>query len=473
MWSAIERFGNQGIQFFIGLVLARLLMPEDYGLIGMLLVFISLAQVFVEGGFSSALIRKSEPTNNDYSTVFWFNLIAAFLFYGIIYFCSPFIAEFYNEPLLIPLAKVIGLNIIISAFGIIQKTILTKKLDFKSQAKINISSIIISSTIGVVAAWYDYGVWALVIQNLSRTILMNIGFWLQSHWRPKAVFSESSFKELFGFGSKLLLSGLINAVSENLYAIIIGKLYNAKSLGFYTRANQFQKLPVSSIYGALGAVTYPVLAEMQNNNQQLKEGYRSMFRLVAYALFPVMVILGVVAEPLIRVVLTDKWLPSVALLQILCIEGAFYPLQAINLDLLKVKGRSDLFLRLEILKQIASVIIIVIFFKYGVLGLVWGLVLLSCICYYINTFYSKRLLDYGILDQIKDLLIFILANGILLVLLFCLKLIIGNYLMQLIFLPIIGFFIYVFISSVLKINEFFKIKAIILSLLAKKKLKTT
>ncbi|MES2132271.1 MAG: lipopolysaccharide biosynthesis protein [Bacteroidota bacterium] len=469
IWSVAERFGNQGIQFIIGLILARLLMPEDYGLIGMLLVFISIAQVFVEGGFSAALIRKSEPTNRDYSTVFWFNLVVAFVFYVIIFLCSPLISEFYQEPLLAPLAKVVALNIIISAFGIIQKTILTKQLDFKSQAKVNLSSIIISGVIGVVCAWQGLGVWALVVQNLSKNILMNIGFWILSSWRPMPIFSERSFKELFGFGSKLLASALINAVSENLYAIIIGKLYNAKSLGFYTRANQFQKLPVSSIYGAIGAVTYPVLAKLQHNNDQLKEGYRSMFRIVAFTLFPVMTILGVVAEPLIRVVLTEKWLPCVTLLQILCIEGAFYPLQAINLDLLKVKGRSDLFLKLEVIKQFFTVLTIVVFFRWGVYGLVWGLIALSIVCYYINTFYSKRLLDYGIIDQIKDLLVFIFMNGLMLLFLLGLKYIITNNMFQLIILPPVGVLFYAVLSNLFKVKELVTLREIFMKLVSKKR----
>lgn len=380
-WSVTERFGNQGIQFVIGLMLARLLMPEDYGLLGMLLVFISIAQVFVDGGFSAALIRRKDVSDQDYSTVFWFNLGVALICYLIIFTASPFIAGFYDEPLLAALAKVVGLNIIINAFGMIQKTLLTKKLDFKTQARINITSIIISGIIGIIAAWRGYGVWALVIQNISKNLFVNAGFWLQSSWRPKRVFSQSAFHELFGFGSKLLLSSLINAVSENLYAIIIGKLYNAKSLGFYTRANQFQKLPVSSIYGAIGVVSYPVLAELKDEPVKLREAYRSMIRMVAWCLFPVMVILGAVAEPMVKIVLTDKWLPCVPLLQILCIVGAFYPLHAINLDMLKVKGRSDLFLKLEVVKQLLNIVMIIVCFRWGVYGLVWGAVGLNVVCY--------------------------------------------------------------------------------------------
>jgi teichuronic acid exporter len=467
VWSAIERFGNQGIQFFIGLILARLLMPEDYGLIGMLLVFISIAQVFVEGGFSAALIRKSDATTKDYSTVFWFNLVASFIFYLVIFFCSPLIADFYKEPLLVPLAKVIGLNIIISAIGTIQKTILTKRLDFKSQAKINISSIVVSGLIGVIVAWQGYGVWSLVIQNLSRNVFMNAGFWIHSHWRPQPVFSKSSFKELFGFGSKLLASGIINAISENLYTIIIGKLYNAKSLGFYTRANQFQKLPVSSIYGAIGVVTYPVLAELKDDKVKLREAYRSMIRMVAFVLFPVMTILGAVAEPMIRILLTDKWLPSVPLLQILCIVGALYPLHAINLDILKVKGRSDLFLRLEVIKQVLNVGMILICYRWGVNGLVWGLVGLNVVCYYLNSFYSKAIIGYGIRDQAADLGFMGLLSGLMLLLLVFVLHMVHNEMLLLFLIPLLGIASYIFLAYVFRVVELYKIKHIFSGLLKK------
>lgn len=467
IWSAAERFGNQGIQFVIGLILARLLMPEDYGLLGMLLVFISVAQVFVEGGFSSALIRKTSPTAGDYSTAFWFNLLVALGLYVLIFLCSPLIANFYGQPLLAPISKVTGLTIIISAFGIIQKTILTKRLDFKSQAKLNISAIVISGIAGVLFAWQGYGVWALVVQSLTKAILVNAGFWVISRWRPTVVFSTRSFKELFGFGSNLLISGLINAVSENLYAMIIGKLYNAKNLGFYTRANQFQKLPVSSIYGAIGAVTYPVLAEIKDDREKLRGAYRSMIRMVAFVLFPAMVILGMVAEPMIRVMLTEKWLPSVPLLQILCIVGAFYPLHAINLDILKVKGRSDLFLRLEVIKQALNILMIIICYRWGVYGLVWGSVALNVVCYYINSFYSQSLVGYGLKDQLADLFSIGFLSLAILAILFAASRLIRNDLLELAVLPVLGIVAYTFISRLIGIGELGRLVEIV-TLISKK-----
>lgn len=468
MWSAIERFGNQGIQFVIGLVLARLLMPEDYGLIGMLLVFISVAQVFVEGGFSSALVQKREVSAIHYDTVFWFNIFVSVVCYGLLFVLSPFIADFFEEPRLTLLARVIGLNIVINSLGIIPKTILIKSLNFKSQARINLISIFISGLLGVLAAYAGYGVWALVIQNISRNLFMNGFLWLIGHWRPEKRFSRDAFKELYGFGSKLMAALLLNTVSEQLYAIIIGKFYNAKSLGFYTRASQFQKLPVSSIYGATGAVCYPVLAELQHDPVKLKEGYRSMIRLIAFVLFPVMVILAAVSEPMIHVILTDKWLPSVPILQVLCIVGAFYPLHAINIDILKVKGRTGVILKLQIIKQSIYIVMIVVCLRWGVMGLVWGEVVVNVIAYYINTSYSKKLLDYSFGDQLKDLAIFACISGLVLALLFGVDHYITNYRLRLVIIPCFGVCAYVLLSALFKVKELFVVKDIINKLVKKK-----
>ena len=467
MWSAAERFGNQIIQFIIGLILARLLVPEDYGLIGMLLVFISVAQVFVDGGFSAALIRKSDPSEEDYSTVFWFNLVVALFIYLIVFFCSPLIAGFYSEPLLSSLAKITGLNIILNAFGIIQKTILAKKLDFKSQAKINVFGILVSGVVGVTCALNGFGVWALVLQNLVKNTFTNIWFWLQSSWRPKVIFSERSFRNLFGFGSKLLASNLINAISENLFTIIIGKLYNAKSLGFYSKANQFQKLPVSGIYGAISAVTYPVLSELKDDKERIRKAYQSMIRLIAFVLFPIMTILGATARPMVKVILTDKWLPCVPLLQILCFIGACYPLHAINLDILKVKGRSDLFLKLEVIKQILNLSMIIICYRFGVLFLLWGLVVLNCICYYLNAFYSKEIIGYGIISQLRDIVGFVCVCLLVLLLLFVLLHMISNDVVLLFVIPVVGVLSYAIFSYFFKIKELFKLKEIFVELAKK------
>ncbi|HWY10350.1 MAG TPA: lipopolysaccharide biosynthesis protein [Bacteroidia bacterium] len=464
IWTGIEKLGNQIISFGIGLILARLLIPEDYGLLGIVLVFIAIAQAFVDGGFSAALIRKSNVTDDDYSTVFWFNLIAAILFYIILFFSSYVISSFYNEPKLILLAQVIGINIILNSFGIIQKTILVKKFDFKTQTKISLIATVAGGAVGIISALNGFGVWSLVIQNISRTVIINCGFWLKSTWRPLPVFSGNSFKELFGFGSKLLASGLIYTISGNLYSIVIGKIYNIKSLGFYSRANQFQQLPVVSIYGTISTITFPALVELQDDDQKLKNASRSIMKLTAFILFPIMGIFAVMAHQIIFIVLTDKWLPSVPLMQLLCVVGAFYPLHAINLEILKVKGRSDLFLKLEILKQSLNILVIIICYRYDVTGLVWGMIALNFVGYYINTYFTKIIIDYGFREQIKDLLIPIALTAMLIVIMYGLSYLIKGQLVQLIVLPIMGAVFYIIASFFLNLNEYAEVKAILLKI---------
>jgi len=460
IWTFAEKLGNQLISFGIGLILARLLIPEDYGLYGILLVFIAIGQTFVDGGFSSALIRKSNATASDYSTVFWFNLIVAILFYWILFFTANKISSFYNEPKLKLLAQIIGINIILNSLILIQKTILIKKFDFKTQARISFLATIIGGIFGIYLALIGMGIWSLVLQNISRTFIITCGLWIKSSWRPMLIFSRNSFKELFGFGSKLLASGLIYVLSENLYSIVIGKIYNIKSLGYYSRANQFQQLPVTSIYGTISAIAFPTLSELQDDNQKLKSASKSIIKLTAFILFPIMGILGVVAHPLVSIVLTEKWLPSVSLIQLLCIIGAFYPIHAINLEILKVKGRSDLFLKLEVLKQGLNVIVILVCYKFDVIGLVIGLLILNIVSFFINSFFSKKIINYGSIEQIKDLMVFILLTGTLILLLYGLSFIFKQNLLKLIILPLIGSAFYLTISYYLKLKEFMEIKRI-------------
>lgn len=453
-WNLIERFGNQGIQFIIGLMLSRLLLPEDYGLVGMILIFISIAQVLLDGGFSAALIRKSDPTDNDFSTAFWFNLIIALLCYIILFFTAPLIANFFKEPRLVLLTRVVALNIIINAFGIIQKTIFTKELNFKTQALININSIVVSGIVGIYCAYNGFGYWAIVIQNLFRNILVSLSFSFVSKWRPHFFFSIKSFQELFRFGIGLTSALLLNAISENLIGIVIGKFFNARSLGYYTRAYQFQKLPVISIYGTIGAVSYPVLAELQSNNQNLKDGYKLIIRLIGFVIFPIMMILASVATPMIAIILGGKWAPVANILQLLCITGALYPLHAINIDILKVKGRTDLIFKLQIIKQVLEIIMIIICFRWGIYGLVLGEIILNLISLYINTYYSKKFLNFGLFAQLKELIIFVILSLVIGTIITFFNSLNKNLHVQFLVSPIIGLFLYIFISKLLGVKEY-------------------
>ncbi len=404
IWSSIERFSAQGVQFVIGLVLARLLLPSDYGLIGMLAIFLAISQTFINSGFGIALIQKKNRDELDFSTTFYFNIVVAIFFYVILYLTAPLIANFFNQPLLVSLTRVIGLSIIINSFAVVQKTKYTIELDFKTQTKASLSSIVISGGIGIYMAYTGFGVWALVWQTILRRIIETVILWVYSKWLPKEGFSIERFKGLFSFGSKLLAVGLIDTIYRNAYLIIIGKVFSASNLGFYTRAKQFNDFPSVNITGILQRVTFPILSELQDDDHKLLTAYRKIIKLSALVVFPLMMGLAALAEPLIRVILTEKWIETVWMLQLLTFAGMWYPIHALNLNILNVKGRSDLFLRLEIIKKAIITIVLIISVPLGIEAMIIGQIATSYIALIINTYYTKRIISYGFLQQMSDLL---------------------------------------------------------------------
>lgn len=466
-WSSVERFSVQGVQFLIGIVLARILLPSDYGLIGMIAIFLSLSQALIDSGFSQALIQKKETSEKDYNTVFHFNFIIAVVVYGLLFILAEPIAVFYKEPVLVNLVRVIGLNIIFSSLSIVQIAKLSKSLDFKLQTKATLTSVIISGGVGIYLAFSNWGVWALVVQGLLRSSINTVLLFILTRWRPKFIFSKESFKTLFSFGSKLLLSGLLNAIFNNIYLIIIGKFYNVKELGYYTRANQFQQLPSETITVILQRVTFPVLSSIQNEQKKLENYYKKFIRFSAFIIFPIMIGLVVIASPLIKVVLTDKWVSAVPFLQLLCFVGILYPIQVINLNVLKVKGRSDLFLKLEIYKKILILLAIVTTFSFGIKALIIGQIICSFISLYINTYYTKKLINYSFFNQIKDLLPILLASIFMGIIIFGLIFYIHSNSLKLISSLLVGPISYYLISYLFKFEEINELN----KLFTKKKLK--
>lgn len=404
IWSSIERFSAQGVQFVLGLILARLLLPEDYGLIGMLAIFLAISLTFIDSGFSKALIQKKDRDEKDFSTVFYFNIVIASVFYLLLFFTAPLIANFYNQPLLVSLTRVIGLTVIINSFAVVQRAKFTINIDFKTQTKASISSVIISGVVGIYLAYTGYRVWALVVQVLIRSILNVVILWYYSKWLPLEGFHIHRFKRLFSFGSKLLAVGLIDTVYRNIYLIVIGKVFSANELGFYTRAQQFNDFPSSNITGILQRVTFPILSELQDNNDILKATYRKMIKMSALIVFPLMMGLAALSDPLIRIILTEKWINTAWMLQLLCFAGMWYPIHALNLNILNVKGRSDLFLRLEIIKKAIITIVLIMSVPFGIEAMIIGQIVTSYISLIINTYYTKRIIDYGFLQQMSDLL---------------------------------------------------------------------
>lgn len=403
-WSSVDRFSSQGIQFIFSILIARILLPSDYGTVAMLSIFLAISQTFIDSGFGTALIRKIDRTEEDFSTVFYFNIAVALIFYGILWLTAPCIADFYDIPLLKDITRVVALTLVFGSLSGIQSAKLSIAIDFRSRAIISIIVTTVTGALGLWMAYSGYGVWALVIQSVVSSLLRSILLWSFVRWIPKLVFSWKSFKELFSFGSKLLASALLDTAYNNIYTLVIGKFFSPSALGVYSRADSLAQYPSSNITGVLQGVTFPVLSSIQNEPERLTSSYRKFIRLSAFIVFPMMTGLAAVADPLIRLVLTDKWEGAIYLLQILCFSLMWYPVHAINLNILQVKGRSDYFLKLEIIKKIQGVVILCITLPMGLVAMCYGRVVSSVLGLIYNTYYTKRLIDYGFREQVKDLI---------------------------------------------------------------------
>lgn len=453
LWSTLERFSVQGVQFVIMIVMARLLTPHDYGLIGMLAIFLAVAQSLIDSGFSQALIRKQNRTEVDNSTVFYFNLIVSGALYAVFFIAAPLVADFYNTPELCLVMRIVCLGIIFNSLAVVQRALLTIRIDFKTQAKASLVSALISGIVGIAMAYLGLGVWALVCQQLINLGLNTILLWLFSKWRPLWTYSWKSFHELFAFGSKLLASGLLETLYRNIYTIVIGKIFSASSLGNYTRAQQFSEFPSSNVTGIIQRVTYPVLCEIQDDQERLASVYRKFLKLSAFVVFPLMIGLSAVAKPFIFVTIGKQWNFCSQILQVLCFAMMWYPIHAINLNLLQVRGRSDLFLRLEIIKKILGVLVLVSTAPFGLIFMCYGQVFSSVISLVINTYYTGKLINVGFLKQMHDLVptIFLCAlmfAGIILVNAF-----ISSNIFKLIVGIFIGMMIYIPLAYIFKFNE--------------------
>lgn len=452
-WSLIERFGTQGVQFLVMLVMARLLSPNDYGVVGMLVVFVAIAQAFVDGGFSQALIRKKDRTEVDNSTVFYFNIVVSVLIYLIFYLFAPCVSTFYNMPTLTPFMRVICLSIIINAFGVVQRALFNANIDFKAQAKASLIAVVISGAIGITLAFRGFGPWALVWQQLSNLVVNTLFLWIYSEWRPILAYSWKSFNELFSFGSKLLATSLLNAIYNNIQTIVIGKLYAAKSLGLYTRAAHFADLPSQQFTSVFMRVTFPVLCKVQDDLERLTSVYRRMLRVSAYIVFPLLIGMAAVAHPMIRVFIGEQWIECAYMLQIICFAEMWYPIHAINLDILQVSGRSDLFLKIEIYKKIVSLALLAISAPFGIIAMCYSNLLSSLICLYINTYYSSKILGISLLSQLKDLFPTISLAMVMFVIVQVVIFFISNVFAQLVVGVIVGVIVYISLSSILRFSE--------------------
>lgn len=403
-WSFIDSIAGQGITFLVGLVLARLLTPEEYGLIGIITIFIAVFNSIVDSGFSNALIRKNDAKEIDYNTVFISNLVLSVVLFGVLYISATAISSFFNQPQLIPLLRVMGSIVIINAFAIIQRTILVKKVDFKTQTKVSLISSITSGVLGIGMAVGGLGVWSLVGQQISRQFLNSAFLWIYSRWYPKLQFSIQSFKELFTFGWKLLVSSLIDTVWREVYQVVIGKCYSPVALGQYTRAHQFASICSSNLTTVVQRVSFPVLSSVQDDKERLKNGYKRIIKVAMLVTFVLMLGLTAVAKPLVLSLIGEQWLPCVPFLQIISLQMMLYPLHSLNLNMLQVQGRSDLFLKLEIIKKIIAIGPLLLGIFVNIYWMLGGSVVTGFIAYYLNAYYSGPFLNYSIKEQVKDIL---------------------------------------------------------------------
>ena len=402
LWSGGEKFSMEIIHFIISVIVARLLMPSDYGAIGIMMVFTSFSMLFIDGGLTTALIQKTNRTEDDFNTAFIYNLVVSVFVYLVLFLCSPLIANWYERPELTSLLRVLSLNLIISSFASVQNTKLTIAMDFKKISIISFVSGIASGVVSLIMAYSGFGVWALVFQQLvgytMRALLLNI----YSHWIPKLRFSKESFHELFSFGYKLILTNLLARVYSNLYPLIIGKLYPFKTLGYYTRGQQYATLPQSILNDMFLKVSFPAMSTIKSDNRRLYDAYRRYITVSSSIIFPVMFLIIVVAKPLILVMLTEKWEPAYPFLQIFCLGKMFEHISAINLNLLFVKGRSDLALKLEVLKKTVAITILVISTFWGIWGICIGQTLYCILATFLNSIYTKRIINLGYVKQVQD-----------------------------------------------------------------------
>lgn len=403
LWSLVQRFGVMIISFCANLVLARLLTPDDYGVIGMLLIFISVSNTFIDGGFGTALIQKKEPTQEDYSTIFFWNIFISVILTGILYISSPLISEFYRLPLLSDVLKVMGTVLVINAFSVVQTNILQKKFEFKKLATINIIANIAASILAIVLALRGFGVWSLVFRYLSCSLVISIILWITTKWKPMLTFKFKSFRTLGKFGGMVLLANLVETIYTEFQGLVIGRAFSAKDLGYYTQAKRLEEIPTLGITSAVNQASFPVYASIQDDKQSLKTLIRRNINTLSFINFPLYAILLIIAEPLFIILFSDKWLESVPYFRILCLAGAIYPITSLNTNIIKSLGKGNIYFYMQLFKRVMGICLIIGGLRYGMLGLMWVLVLNAYLMYGVNIYFANKLLKYSLLEQLGDI----------------------------------------------------------------------
>ena len=459
-WSAMDAFLGHGVTFIVGVVLARLLSPEEYGLIGIVTIFTSILLGFVDCGFSNSLIRKQDVNAEDYDTMFFVNLLMSMAMYTLLFFGAPMIAHFFGRPQLIPLVRITGLLLIVQSLSIVQETILKKRLDFKTRTKASVTAAILSGATGIGMAFAGCGVWSLVGQQLSRQFVYTSCLWIFNRWHPGHVFSRNSFHYMWGFGWKLMLSGFLDRLWNQLYQVVVGKFYNPATLGHYTRAKEYASLFSSNLTSIVQRVSYPVLSQVQDDKQRMVKGYRRIIKTAMFVTVMVLIPMGAVAEPLIYCLIGPQWHQAATFLPLICISMSLYPLHAINLNMLQVQNRTDIFLYLEIVKKTIAVVPICLGIFVNIYWMLIGTIVTGVIAFFLNSYYTGHSLGYTSWMQLKDVAPSYGVASIIAVFVYFLKYLPFSNWAILLLQIIVGFTIGYFVCEKTKLDEYVEIKGI-------------
>lgn len=424
-WNFAEQLLRRGFTVGVTLLLAFFLTPEDFGLVAMMSVFIALGMTLMESGFQAALIRLIDASQIDLNTAFFANVVLGILAYIILYIAAPHIADFYGQPELAILIRVTALSIIVNSLRVVQVAIVSRLLNFKIQFLVNLPAAIMSGTVAVILAYYDWGVWALVVQTLLASTLITVLLWFRKIWRPSGGVSLTSLKSMYNFSYKLFLSGMLDTIFKNMYLVVVAKLFSATIAGLYFFADRVKELLISQLVLSVQTVTYPALSTLQNDNKKLKEGFRKVIIVTTFILFPVMFFLAALSKPLFQTLLPEEWWPGAVYLQLMLLAGVLYPIHSINLNILTVKGRSDLFLYLELLKKTVVFLILLFSFRYGVIGILLGQIVSSILAYIPNSYFSNRLIEYSVGEQLSDFMPGLIYSGVIGGVIFALQLVVN------------------------------------------------
>lgn len=443
-WKFLDQFFNYGMSFVVGIVMARMLSPEDYGITALPAVFISVAEIFINGSFSNALVRKETVTEKDLSTSFYYSILMGIFMYLCLFFAAPWIAQFYDKPILTSLVRVTALTFLWGPLATPQNVILQRKLDFKTPTRVSIVNKIVGAIVGVAMAYTGYGLWALVVSSLVSNLLGLIQTWLVVRWVPKERFSKESFQYLWNYGNKLIAVGLLNTLYANIVPLIVGKSSGTKDLGNLNRAKNFASIPSSNIAGVITGVTFPILSRLQGDDENFNYNYRRMLKFSSFVVFPIMLLLAALSRPLVLFLITAKWEPCIILLQVMCFTYMFQPMQILNLFLLQVKGRTDLSLKVEIFKKIAGAVVFISAACYcSVLNICIIDFFYTMFALVVNTYYTGKIIEYGYIRQIKDIMPSFLLSLSMFIIVIIMNSFFENLMIQLVVGTILGLIIYI------------------------------